>query len=148
MRHTIPALLLAALLAWTAAAIAGIETRAFDSPEQEKDYKELVFELRCLVCQNQNLADSNADLAKDLRDEVYKMLKEGQSKQQIIDFMVARYGEFVLYRPPVDKATALLWFGPVVMLAIGLLIVMLFIRRHRNRPGEDDPDEIIPEDDY
>lgn len=135
------------LLTW-GTALAGIETRQFESPEQETAYKELVFELRCLVCQNQNLADSNADLAKDLRDEVFSKLKAGQSKQQIIDFMVARYGDFVLYRPPVDRATALLWFGPIVMLAIGLLIVILFIRRHRNRPGEDDPDEIIPEDDY
>jgi cytochrome c-type biogenesis protein CcmH len=136
------------LMLWAATTLAGIETRQFESPEQEAAYKELVFELRCLVCQNQNLADSNAELAVDLRNEVYRMLKEGQSKQEVLDFMVARYGEFVLYRPPVDKATALLWFGPIVMLAIGLLIVMLFIRRHRNRPGEDDPDEIIPEDDY
>ena len=140
--------LLLALVLWHSQAFAGIETRQFESPQQEKDYKELVFELRCLVCQNQNLADSNAELAADLRDEVFKMLKAGKSKQQIIDFMVARYGNFVLYKPPVDKATSLLWFGPVVMLAIGLLIAVVFIRRHRNRPGEDDPDEVIPEDDF
>ncbi len=136
------------LLSWAGVSLGGIETRQFESPEQETAYKELVFELRCLVCQNQNLADSNAELAVDLRNEVYRMLKEGKSKREVLDFMVARYGEFVLYRPPVDKATALLWFGPVIMLAIGLLIVILFIRRHRNRPGENDPDEIIPEDDY
>ena len=136
------------LTLWATATLAGIETRHFESPEQETAYKELVFELRCLVCQNQNLADSNAELAVDLRDEVFRMLKEGKSKQEVLDFMVARYGEFVLYRPPMDKATALLWFGPIVMLAIGLLIAMLFIRRHRNRPGEGGPDEIIPEDDY
>ncbi len=136
------------LLTWAGVSLGGIETRQFESPEQEAAYKELVFELRCLVCQNQNLADSNAELAVDLRNEVYRMLKEGKSKREVLDFMVARYGEFVLYRPPVDKATALLWFGPVIMLAIGLLIVILFIRRHRNRPGENDPDEIIPEDDY
>jgi cytochrome c-type biogenesis protein CcmH len=128
--------------------MAGIETRQFNSPEQEQAYKDLVFELRCLVCQNQNLADSNAELAVDLRNEVYKMLQDGKSKQDVLDFMVARYGDFVLYKPPVEKATALLWFGPAVMLAIGLLIAILFIRRHRNQPGEDHPDEVMPEDDY
>lgn len=146
MKHLIT-LMLAALL-WSATSLAAIETRQFDNPQQEKDYKELVFELRCLVCQNQNLADSNAELAMDLRDEVFKMLKEGKSKQEILDFMVARYGDFVLYRPPVDRATALLWFGPAIMLAIGLLIIIIFIRRHRNRPGVQDPEEIIPEDDF
>ncbi len=140
--------LLLTLMLWATAAVAGIETRAFDSPAQEQAYKELVFELRCLVCQNQNLADSNAELAVDLRNEVFRMLKEGKSKQEVLDFMVARYGNFVLYRPPVDKATSLLWFGPVVMLAIGLLIVVIFIRRHRNRPGDSSPDEVIPEDDF
>ncbi len=140
--------LLLALALWHGQALAGIETRQFESPQQEKDYKELVFELRCLVCQNQNLADSNAELAVDLRNEVFRMLKEGKSKQEVLDFMVARYGNFVLYKPPVDRATSLLWFGPVVMLAIGLLIVIVFIRRHRNRPGEDNPDEVIPEDDF
>ena len=140
--------LLLALALWHGQALAGIETRQFESPQQEKDYKELVFELRCLVCQNQNLADSNAELAVDLRNEVFRMLKEGKSKQEVLDFMVARYGNFVLYKPPVDRATSLLWFGPVIMLAIGLLIVIVFIRRHRNRPGEDNPDEVIPEDDF
>ncbi len=140
--------LLLALALWHGQTLAGIETRQFESPQQEKDYKELVFELRCLVCQNQNLADSNAELAVDLRNEVFRMLKEGKSKQEVLDFMVARYGNFVLYKPPVDRATSLLWFGPVVMLAIGLLIVIVFIRRHRNRPGEDNPDEVIPEDDF
>ena len=141
-------LLLVSLTLVSTLSLAGIETRQFSSPKQEQDYKELVFELRCLVCQNQNLADSNAELAQDLRDEVYKMLRSGKSKQDVLDFMVARYGDFVLYKPPVEKATALLWFGPAVMLAIGLLIVFVFIRRHRNRPGEDDPEEVMPEDDY
>ncbi len=136
------------LMLWATTTFAGIETRQFDSPEQEQAYKELVFELRCLVCQNQNLADSNAELAVDLRNEVFRMLKEGKSKQEVLDFMVARYGNFVLYRPPVDKATSLLWFGPVIMLAIGLLIAVIFIRRHRSRPGESNPDEVIPEDDF
>jgi len=146
MRSIAPLLL--ALTLFAAQSLAGIETRQFDSPQQEQDYKELVFELRCLVCQNQNLADSNAELAVDLRNEVFKMLQQGKSKQEVLDFMVARYGNFVLYKPPVDRATTLLWFGPVVMLAIGLLIVVIFIRRHRNRPGEENPDEVIPEDDF
>ena len=80
----------------------------FDSPQQEQRYKGLVEELRCMVCQNQNLADSNAGLAQDLRDRTYEMVLEGKSDQDIIDYMVNRYGEFVLYRPPLKTTTILL----------------------------------------
>jgi len=113
---------------------AGIEINTFESPQQEADYNELVDELRCLVCQNQNLADSNAELAVDLRNEVLKMITEGSSKKEILDFMVTRYGDFVLYKPPVQSNTAVLWIGPFVILAIGLLVAFIFVRRHRPTP--------------
>ena len=113
---------------------AGIEINTFESAQQEADYNELVDELRCLVCQNQNLADSNAELAVDLRKEVHKMISEGSSKREVLDFMVARYGDFVLYKPPVQSNTAVLWIGPFVILAIGLLVAFIFVRRHRPTP--------------
>ncbi len=101
----------------------------FSDPAQEERYKGLIEELRCLVCQNQSLADSNADLAQDLRQEVYRMVRAGDSDEHIVDFLVARYGDFVLYRPPVRPRTYLLWFGPVVLLLLGIFIASRFIRR-------------------
>lgn len=89
-------------------------------------------ELRCLVCQNESLAGSQADLANDLRREIRKMIAEGKTDQEILDFMVARYGDFVRYRPPVKPTTWLLWGGPFVLLAGGLGALVLFLRR-RNR---------------
>ena len=117
-------------------ASAGIEIRHFPSPALEKRYQHLIEELRCLVCQNQSLADSNADLAEDLRDEVYTMLIEGKQDQEIVDFLVNRYGDFVLYRPPVKKTTALLWFGPFAALAIGALIFWRLVKRRRLQSAE------------
>ncbi len=116
---------------------ASIETYQFDNAQQEADYKELIFELRCLVCQNQNLADSNAGLAKDLREQVHTLLVEKQaSKQEVIDYMVARYGEFVLYKPPVKSHTLLLWAGPLLFLLIGLIALLRFIKAQKNAPDE------------
>ncbi len=116
---------------------AAIEAYQFESPEMEDDYNQLIYELRCLVCQNQNLADSDADLAKDLRRETYEMLQQGKSQQEVVDFMVARYGDFVLYRPQFKSSTYLLWMGPFLLLVIVLVFV---IRRLRaaNRPVEVD----------
>ncbi len=119
---------------------AGIEINTFESPQQEADYNQLVHELRCLVCQNQNLADSNAELAVDLRKEVHKMINEGSSKKDILDFMVTRYGDFVLYKPPMQNNTAVLWIGPFVILGIGILVAFIFVRRHRPNP-ENKPKE-------
>lgn len=102
----------------------------FDDDEQLERYKQLIYELRCLVCQNQNLADSNAELARDLRREVHRMILEGKSSQDVIDFMVARYGDFVLYRPPLKAKTVLLWSGPFV-LALGALVLLLMSLRRR-----------------
>lgn len=107
---------------------APIETYTFETAEQEETFYKLNDELRCLVCQNQSIAESNADLAKDLRREIYKMISEGQSEAQIIDFMVQRYGDYVLYRPPFKPLTWLLWFGPAVIFFIGLFIVIRLVR--------------------
>ena len=95
-------------------------------------YKKLIEELRCLVCQNQNLAGSDAGLAQDLRKQVYKMINAGNSDEEILDFMVTRYGDFVLYRPPFKATTFLLWIGPFIILAIGMLVLIRFIRQRKN----------------
>lgn len=124
-------LLLLLLLAGTAVATT-IEVYHFDNPEEEARYKQLVHELRCLVCQNQDLADSNAELAQDMRHRTYEMVRAGKSDEEIVAFMVERYGDFVLYRPPVKGSTLLLWVGPFIILGAGVLILVLFIRR-RNR---------------
>ena len=104
----------------------------FSSPEEESRFYSLSQELRCLVCQNQSLADSNAELAGDLRDEVYSMLKSGRSDAEIVNFLVARYGDFVLYRPPVKESTYLLWFGPFVFLVLAAFFTLRFVRRRGN----------------
>lgn len=107
---------------------APVETFQFDSPETEKTFHKLSEELRCLVCQNQNVAESNADLAKDLRLEIYTMLSDGKTEDEIVDFMVQRYGDYVLYRPPLKPMTWLLWFGPVIIFAIALVFVVRFLK--------------------
>lgn len=116
------------LLAFSAGILAApMDTFEFESQAQEKTFKKLSDELRCLVCQNQSIADSNADLAKDLRTEIYGMLQAGKTEAQIKDFMVDRYGDYVLYRPPFEPMTWLLWFGPVVVFSIGLFYARSFI---------------------
>jgi cytochrome c-type biogenesis protein CcmH len=117
------------LLLFSTAIHARIETHAFNSPEDEARYQQLTEELRCLVCQNQNLADSNAELAQDLRNQTYEMVQAGKSNEEIVAYMVQRYGDFVLYRPPLRPATFLLWGGPFLILAIGVIILLAFIRR-------------------
>ena len=106
------------------------EPRGFSSPEHEERYRSLVDELRCLVCQNQNIAESNADLATDLRREVYRMVEAGQTAGEVAAFMVARYGDFVLYRPPLKGGTLMLWAGPFVLAAFGLTVLAIHLRWH------------------
>lgn len=116
---------------------ARIEEHQFDSAEQEQRYHFLIDELRCLVCQNQNLADSNAELAQDLREQVYLMIKNGDSNETIINFMVSRYGDFVLYRPPLKPKTYMLWIGPFIIFLIAIIVVMQFIRkRQQSKPAD------------
>lgn len=97
-------------------------TYSFDSAQKENQFNHLLKELRCLVCQNQDLADSNASLAQDLRLLVYKLVKEGKSDNEINEFLTARYGDFILFKPPVKTVTLLLWFGPLIFLTLGLII--------------------------
>ena len=102
-------------------------------PVAEKRLQALSEELRCLVCQNQTIADSNAELAQDLRTEVRSMIKDGKSDKEIVDFMVTRYGDFVLYRPPVKGITLLLWGGPVALLLLGLFFLQRYLRQRAKR---------------
>ncbi len=126
-------LLIVTLLYSLAATAANIEVYQFDNPAQERAYKELTTELRCLVCQNQDIADSNAELAQDMRRKVFNMLKEGQDKQQIADFMVQRYGDFVLYKPPFDARTAVLWIGPFLFFIFAVWMMLRSIRKAGQR---------------
>lgn len=111
------------------------EHREFQSPEQERRYREIISELRCLVCQNQNLADSNAPLAADLREIVYDMIQNGKDDDEIHAFMVDRYGDFVLYKPLFEAKTVALWVGPFLLLAAGLWILLRQIRKRSAAAG-------------
>jgi cytochrome c-type biogenesis protein CcmH len=124
------------LLAVLALAAQAIDSLQFSNPEQQAAYESLTSELRCLVCQNQTIADSNADLAADLRRQVYEMLQQGKSKQAILQFMTERYGDFVLYKPPFKAKTGLLWLGPVAFLLAGLLAVFMVVRSKRRAEEE------------
>ncbi len=104
-------------------------------PDVESRLKALAVELRCLVCQNQTLADSSAPLAEDLRREIRGMIARGMDDRQIIDFLVARYGDFVLYRPPVKPETALLWAGPFLLLMAGGTALVVVLRRRQQEAG-------------
>ncbi len=117
-------------------AIAGVEYKKFDDPSQEQTYQGLIEEIRCLVCQNQTIADSNADLAKDLRRQVYEMLQQGKSREQIVDFMTQRYGDFVMYNPPFKAKTGFLWLGPVLFLLIGLVLLVILSKRKRAKDSD------------
>jgi cytochrome c-type biogenesis protein CcmH len=101
----------------------------FENKIQEQRYSDLIDELRCLVCQNQSLADSHAELAQDLRNEVYEKIIGGESDDTIIKFLVERYGDFVLYRPPLQQKTWILWFGPVLAMVLALFAVSRIISR-------------------
>lgn len=110
---------------------AAIETYDFDSKAQEDRFRALTLELRCPKCQNQAIGDSDAEISGDLRGEVYRLLKDGATDREIKDFMVARYGRYVLYNPPLDRETLVLWFGPVIFLAVGAAAVALRIRQSK-----------------
>jgi cytochrome c-type biogenesis protein CcmH len=125
---------LAVVSAVDPAVAAVFEPRDFASPADEARYKSMIDELRCPKCQNQNIADSDAPLAKDLRREVFRMIGEGRSDTEILDYMVARYGDFVLYRPPFKGVTLVLWLGPALLVAFGLVVLWRTLRR-RNSEG-------------
>ncbi|MCC6076864.1 cytochrome c-type biogenesis protein [Pseudomonas sp. GCM10022188] len=133
-------LLSAALLGLTLSlgAQAAIDTYEFNDEAARARYRTLTEELRCPKCQNQNIADSDAPIAMDLRREIHRMLGEGKSDEEIVDFLVARYGDFVRYNPPVNARTWLLWYGPWVLLATGLGVLTLIVLRRR-RPSASGP---------
>jgi len=139
-------LLLVLWLALPLGAFAADAAPAVDDPVLEARVLRIAGELRCLVCQNQTIADSHADLAQDLRRQVREMLQQGKSDREIIDYMTARYGDFVLYRPPLKGTTALLWFGPALLVVVAVAGLILVLRRRaRMSPDRFDPDE--PDDD-
>nr|WP_314489481.1 cytochrome c-type biogenesis protein [uncultured Pseudomonas sp.] len=130
-------------LVLSAGAQAAIDTYQFRDQAERERYQQLTKELRCPKCQNQDIADSNAPIAADLRREIFRMLGEGRSNRQIVDFMVDRYGDFVRYKPALNARTWLLWFGPGVLLVGGLGVLALIVRRRRASP-EDSAAELSP----
>lgn len=131
-------LMMVLILALNVPAFASIGVYQFDTPEQEARFKRLSEELRCLVCQNQNLADSNAELALDLRRQVHAMILAGKSDADIVRFMTDRYGDFVLYRPPFNAGTLLLWVGPFVLLLVGVVVMGRLVRQRAVTAATDD----------
>lgn len=126
-------LLIACLLGLSLAGVAraAIDTYEFRDETERERFRTLTEELRCPKCQNQNIADSNAPIATDLRREIYRMLEEGKSNGDIVDYLVMRYGDFVRYKPPVDARTYLLWFGPGALLLGGLVLLGVLVTRRR-----------------
>jgi len=140
--------LAAALVATGASAFAREAAPEAADPALEARMVRITSELRCLVCQNQTIADSNASLAVDLRQETREMLKQGKTDAEVVDYMTARYGDFVLYRPPLRATTVLLWFGPALLLGIGGAVLVTVLRRRSRmaadafEPDDDDDDEL------
>ncbi|GAA5136317.1 cytochrome c-type biogenesis protein [Alloalcanivorax gelatiniphagus] len=108
---------------------AAIDIYQFDTTDQQDRFHRLTEELRCPKCQNQSIADSDAQIARDMRDRTASMIREGHSDQEVVDFFVTRYGDFVSYRPPVNERTAILWMGPLGLMLIGVLAIVMLVRR-------------------
>ncbi|ARU89139.1 cytochrome c-type biogenesis protein [Pseudomonas sp. M30-35] len=134
LRRTFAVLLLGLTL--IGVAHAAIDTYEFKTEAERQRYRTLTEELRCPKCQNQNIADSDAPIALDLRAEIYKQIEGGQSDQQIIDYLVARYGNFVLYNPPVTVRTLVLWYGPAGLLIGGFILLGVIVLRKRRQKNE------------
>ena len=130
----------AALFMVLACPALAVEPVVFDDPAEEERFRQLTTELRCLVCQNQTIADSDAPLAHDLRDEIYAMMQAGKTDAEIKEFMVQRYGDFVLYRPPVKSNTLLLWLAPLILLMIGGVLMARAVRKRAARLEAEEPD--------
>lgn len=114
--------LLLCITSFSSTAVAAIDAYEFENEQQEQTFKDLTKILRCPKCQNQNISDSNAELAKDLRNKTYELVIQGKNEQEVVDYMVARFGNFVRYDPPITPATIFLWLGPLLFIVIGLLI--------------------------
>ena len=135
------ALAAAAAIAALAQSSLAIDTgAAFENPEMQARYESLIDEVRCVVCQNQTIKDSNAFLANDLRREIRRLMSEGKTDAEIADFLVARYGEFVLYRPRMRGSTLILWLAPAGLLLVGGLVVANVVRGRMSMPIDDEPD--------
>ncbi|KAB0286497.1 cytochrome c-type biogenesis protein CcmH [Vibrio fortis] len=138
IKHVLIALL--ATFAISLTATAAIEIHEFDNLQQEQQFKNLSNTLRCPKCQNNTIGDSNAELAVDLRQKVYEMTKEGKSEQEIIDYMIARYGNFVTYNPPLTLATSILWVGPFAVVVFGFALIVLRSRKSKAKAVESNED--------
>lgn len=114
-----------------------IEFHTFETPQRERLYLDLIAELRCVKCQNQNLAESNAELARDMRDKTYVMVTEGKSRDDVVNYMTARYGDFVLYKPPFKSKTLLLWVGPPILLFLSLFFLLKIVRNQPKQKAEE-----------
>ena len=124
-------ILIVLIMAVTSTSFAKEAVPTAEDPELEKKVNEISAELRCLVCQNQTIADSHAALAVDLKNQVREMVREGKTRDDVVDYMVARYGDFVRYRPPVKPETYLLWIGPFLLLAGGIVLLMVNLKRRK-----------------
>lgn len=142
-RHTMTraVLLIGLILAGPSGAFT-LEQYEFDDPARQAEFRNLIGEVRCLVCQNESLADSQAGLAGDLRDEIYRMMLDGYSRSEVVDFLLARYGDFVLYEPPFRLSTLPLWLGPGLLAVIGILVLRQALASKQSASEQD----LSPED--
>ena len=129
-----------AFMTLSISALAIDSEQAFDDPELQARYEKLVAEVRCVTCQNQNIKDSNAFIASDLRREIRRMIGEGKSNEEIKDFLVTRYGDFVLYRPRFEGKTLALWIAPFLLVLFGGFALVRVVRHRMTLPIEDGPD--------
>lgn len=125
---------------------AAVDTFEFSSEQERDRFYAIGSELRCPKCQNQNIADSDAPIAADLRQEVFRLLEDGRSDDEIVDYMVARYGEFVRYKPALNRDTAVLWFGPLAFLLVGVLALVLLVRRRQRAVNESSDAGLSPQE--
>ncbi|WP_404813188.1 cytochrome c-type biogenesis protein [Hafnia alvei] len=124
---------------------AAIDTYSFKNVEQEQQYRELTEQLRCPKCQNNSIADSNAIIASDMRQKVYELMEKGYTNKQITEYMVARYGNFITYEPPLTAATLILWAGPALFVLLGAIVVITRARRRRPNEPEVSSSETLSE---
>ena len=142
MHRLLTALALSLLLVFSSTLLAGEAQPLIKDPEIASRMAALTAKLRCLVCQGQSVAESGSDFSNDIRREVKKLMEEGRSDQEVIDFLVQRYGDFILFEPPVKGLTAMLWFGPFVLLITGVTVLIVVLRRRARGPAP----ELTPEE--
>ncbi|MFP1683401.1 cytochrome c-type biogenesis protein [Alloalcanivorax sp. C16-1] len=141
MSRAVPALALMLCALLLASPLrAAIDLYQFDNTDQQDRFHRLTEELRCPKCQNQSIADSDAEIARDMRERTARMIREGRSDQEVVNFFVDRYGDFVSYRPPVNERTAILWMGPLGLLLLGALAIALLVRRASRRAELEEDD--------